>query len=273
MNRLEIANLIIDKITEQAETAKAMYDASANNIGYFYIDNFLPSALATKVFDVFPHYNDMMLIGSKYNLREYKYVTAQMDKCDPLLEETIFAFQDPRILALIKQICDIDSLYADDNLYAGGISLMHQGQFLNPHLDNSHEKDRKQWRVLNLLYYTTPDWQQANGGNLELWPGGIKNQQLTIDSAFNRLIVMATHAGSWHSVSPITADKNRTCVSNYYFSDTALKPTDQFHVTTFRGRPEQGVRDVALQADNVLRQGVRKLFPLGVVKTKQIYKK
>ncbi|MDX2319647.1 MAG: 2OG-Fe(II) oxygenase [Moritella sp.] len=273
MNRLDIANLIIEKITAQAEAAKDMYADSVSNIGYFYIDNFLPTELATKVHDVFPHYNDMMLIGSKYNLREYKYVTAQMNNCHPLLEETIFAFQDPRILDLIKEICDINSLYADENLYAGGISLMHQGQFLNPHLDNSHEKDRKQWRVLNLLYYVTPDWHQTNGGNLELWPDGIDNAQLTIDSAFNRLIVMATHDGSWHSVSPITADKNRTCVSNYYFSDSALKPTDQFHVTSFRGRPEQGVRDIALQADNALRQSVRKLFPLGLVKTKQIYKK
>jgi Rps23 Pro-64 3,4-dihydroxylase Tpa1-like proline 4-hydroxylase len=273
MNRFDIANLIIEKITEQANTAKNMYNSSVGDIGYFYIDNLLPPEIATEVHDVFPHYNDMMLIGSQYNLREYKYVTAQMNHYHPLLEETIFAFHDPRILELIKDICAIDSLYADENLYAGGISLMNQGQFLNPHLDNSHEKDRKQWRVLNLLYYITPDWQRANGGNLELWPGGIEHPNITIDSAFNRLIVMATHDGSWHSVSPITADKNRTCISNYYFSDNALKPTDQFHVTSFRGRPDQGFRDIALQADNALRQNVRKLFPLGLIKTKQIYKK
>jgi Rps23 Pro-64 3,4-dihydroxylase Tpa1-like proline 4-hydroxylase len=273
MNRLDIADLIIDKITEQAETVKEMYEASVNKIGYFYIDNFLPADLATKIHDSFPSYNDMMLIGGKYNLREYKYVTAQMNNYHPLLEEIIYAFQDHRILALIKKICKIESLYADENLYAGGISLMHKGQFLNPHLDNSHEKDRKQWRVLNLLYYVTPDWKLTNGGNLELWPEGVKSKQVTIDSLFNRLIVMATHANSWHSVSPIIADKNRTCVSNYYFSDRALKTTDQFHVTSFRGRPEQSIRDIALQTDNALRQSVRKLFPLGLVKTNQIYKK
>lgn len=273
MNRLDIADFIIDKITEQAAAAKEMYDTSVDNIGYFYIDDFLPVNLATNIYDAFPHYNDMMLIGGKYNLREYKYVTAQMNDYNPLLEEAIYAFQDDRILALIKNICNIKSLYADEHLYAGGISLMHKGQFLNPHLDNSHEKDRKQWRVLNLLYYVTPDWRFTNGGNLELWPYGVKNKQFTIDSLFNRLIVMATHANSWHSVSPIIADKKRTCVSNYYFSDDALKISDQFHVTSFRGRPDQGFRDVILQADNALRQSVRKLFPLGLIKTSQIYKK
>ncbi|MFT5805991.1 MAG: Rps23 Pro-64 3,4-dihydroxylase Tpa1-like proline 4-hydroxylase [Moritella dasanensis] len=133
MNRLDIADLIIDKLTEQTETIKTMYDDSVSHIGHFYIDNFLLVDLATSIYNAFPHYNDMMLVGGKYNLREYKYVTAQMNNHDPLLEETIFVFQDPRILSLVKHICGIESLYADENLYAGGISLMHQGQFLNPH--------------------------------------------------------------------------------------------------------------------------------------------
>ena len=72
---------------------------------------------------------------------------------------------------------------------------------------------------------------------------------------------MATHNDSWHSVSPIsTNDKFRCCVSNYYFSADPLKPTDSFHVTSFRGRPEQKVVDKILQADIALRSGIRKIF-------------
>ena len=81
---------------------------------------------------------------------------------------------------------------------------MEKSQFLNPHLDNSHDKDRNKWRVLNLLYYVSPDWKQEFGGNLELWPDGMKGRQITLHSKFNRLAVMATHDASWHSVSPIT---------------------------------------------------------------------
>ena len=32
---------------------------------------------------------------------------------------------------------------------------MPQGNYLKPHLDNSHDRDRKRYRVLNLLYYVT----------------------------------------------------------------------------------------------------------------------
>lgn len=209
----------------------------------------------------------------KKSLREFKYIAAQMDKYNPILEEAIYAFQDTRVVSKIAEICDIESLYPDEYLYAGGISLMGNGQFLNPHLDNSHDKDRNRWRVLNILYYVSPDWQSENGGNLELWPCGVKEQQITVDSVFNRLAVMATHDSSWHSVSPITVDASRTCVSNYYFSDEPLKSTDTFHVTSFRGRPEQKVVDFVLQADIALRQCVRKFFPKGIRKNLHVYKK
>ena len=62
-------------------------------------------------------------------------------------------------------------------------------------------------------------------------------------------------------------------MSNYYFSDSALKDEINFHVTSFRGRPEQKIRDVILQADSVLRMGIRKVFSKGVVETNHVYKK
>jgi Rps23 Pro-64 3,4-dihydroxylase Tpa1-like proline 4-hydroxylase len=49
---------------------------------------------------------------------------------------------------------------------------MTRGHYLNPHIDNSHDKFRADYRVLDLLYYTSPDWQVEFGGSLELWPNG-----------------------------------------------------------------------------------------------------
>lgn len=40
--------------------------------------------------------------------------------------------------------------------------MMGENQFSQPHLDNSHDNKRKLWRVLNLLYYVTPNWEQEN---------------------------------------------------------------------------------------------------------------
>ena len=151
--------------------------------------------------------------------------------------------------------------------------MMGENQFLNPHLDNSHDKDRNRWRVLNLLYYVTPDWKEEYGGNLELWPNGLKEKPVTIYSKFNRLVIMATHNNSLHSVSPVKFNGFRKCVSNYYFSDKPLQTTDTFHVTSFRARPNEKLKDTILQVDTWLRMNVRKVFKKGIVENPHVYKK
>lgn len=270
MNRTEIADLIVDRLATERQHLKAQFQKTQGKVGYFTVDNLLPEELALKIFSAFPQPDSMKL---RKSLREHKFVAAQMDLYNPLLEEAIYAFQDQRVIERMQDICEAVSLYPDEHLYAGGISLMGKGQFLNPHLDNSHEKDRSRWRVLNLLYYVSPDWDACFGGNLEIWPDGVDSPQVTVDSLFNRLAVMSTHGHSWHSVSPITVDRYRACVSNYYFSDSPLKDSDSFHVTSFRGRPGQKVRDLILRTDRALRQGIRKLFPKGLIGTDHLYKK
>jgi len=270
MKRQELAGLILQKIDQNKESLKEQYAKSVKDIGYFYLDNLLPEQLVLEISQRFPKASEMVL---KKSLREDKYVAAQMDLYDPILEEIIYAFQDKRIVDLIGEICGIKEAIPDEFLYAGGISMMGHKQFLNPHLDNSHDKDRQRWRILNLLYYVTPDWKEEYGGNLELWPDGLKQPQITIHSKFNRLAVMATHNRSLHSVSPVIYEGQRCCISNYYFSKTPLLETDTFHVTSFRGRPENAKTDLLLQIDTWLRMTVRKFFKKGIKENPHMYKK
>ena len=270
MTRTELASLIFERLVSEKESLKTQYKNSVSGIGYFFLDNVLPHEIALKIHGVFPGSEQMTL---KKSLREDKYVAAQMNLYHPLLEEIIYAFQDERIVRVIGEICGIKKPIPDENLYAGGISLMGKKQFLNPHLDNSHDKDRNLWRVLNLLYYVTPDWKEEYGGNLELWPNGLEQKQITIHSKFNRLVIMETHNDSLHSVSPIVFDGYRRCVSNYYFSESPLLSSDRFHVTSFRGRPENKFTDLVLRADTFLRMCVRKIFKKGIKENPHVYKK
>lgn len=269
-DRYEIANFIVERMTSEKDRLKAQYEETRDQIGFFYIDNLLPEEVALSIYEQFPESQAMKL---KKTLREYKYIAAQMDQYDPILEECVYAFQDSRVVNLVKEVLSIDSAYPDTHLYAGGISMMGKGQYLNPHLDNSHDKDRDRWRVLNLLYYVSPGWVESNGGNLELWPDGPAGDPLTITSRFNRLAVMVTHSRSWHSVSEVKSGGFRCCVSNYYFADEALRPEDRFHVTSFRGRPEQKLRDIVLRIDSFVRMVVRGVFSKGISANDHIYKK
>ncbi len=270
ITRNSLAAIIYHKIESQKLVLKKQFQDSENNIGYFFIDNLLPEDISLKIQEVFPKPGEMV---HKKSLRENKFVAAQMDKYNPILEEVIYAFQDKKIVDLIGEICNIEQTIPDEHLYAGGLSMMGNKQFLNPHLDNSHDKDRERWRVLNLLYYVTPNWKEAFGGNLELWPNGLQEKQITIHSKFNRLVVMATHNRSLHSVSPVVFDGYRCCISNYYFSKNPLLASDKFHVTSFRGRPENKLTDIILQIDTFLRMTIRKIFKKGVKENPHVYKK
>lgn len=268
--RSKLAEIIVDKLKTNKNTVRHQYDISKNEIGYFFIDNILPEPTAFEIYRQFPSHEHMT---RKNSIRENKYVAAQMNKYNSILEEAIYAFQDPSVVGVIKDICGIEDLQPDEHLYAGGISSMGKDQFLNPHLDNSHDKDRSRWRVLNLLYYVTPDWHEEYGGHLELWPNGMEGRPITIHSLFNRLVVMATHQTSWHSVSPVVTNKSRNCVSNYYFSKSPLKDDDQFHVTSFRGRPNQKLKDQILKIDSYFRMTIRKIFKQGIRENPHVYKK
>ncbi|WP_298320029.1 2OG-Fe(II) oxygenase [uncultured Aquimarina sp.] len=270
LNRDKIADLIFLKLKDNEEVLKNHFHQTSKGIGYFYLDNLLPDELAKEIFDKFPRTKDVKV---KKSIREYKYVAAQMNKYHPLLEEIIYAFQDRKIVDLIAMICSYENVVPDKNLYAGGISMMGKGNYLNPHLDNSHDKDVKLWRVLNLLYYVTPNWEPDNGGSLELWPNGLKSGPVSINSKFNRLVVMVTHKSSWHSVSKVKEDQVRCCVSNYYFSTEPVDAKTSFHVTTFRGRPGQFFKDKILKLDSSLRMGVRKIFKKGIRENPHVYKK
>ena len=84
---------------------------------------------------------------------------------------------------------------------------------------------------------------------------------------------MATHNNSLHSVSPVVVNNKRCCVSNYYFSNFPIQDNDKFHVTSFRGRPENKVSDFILQTDAWLRNTIRKIFKKGIKKNPHYYKK
>jgi Rps23 Pro-64 3,4-dihydroxylase Tpa1-like proline 4-hydroxylase len=269
MNRCDLSNYIVQRLEENKECLYSEF-FTPGRINSCILDNVLPEDIGEAIYQAFPCEQELVM---KKSLREFKYIGVQMDRYNSLLEEIVYAFQDERVVRLLKEITSIQSLLPDENLYAGGISMMVKGHYLNPHLDNSHNKDRTNYRVLNLLYYVTPDWKEAYGGNLELWDQGLSYKNRVINSQFNRLVIMATHRSSWHSVNPVTQKGRRCCISNYYFSPVPLDTQDYFHVTSFRGRPGHTLTDMALQTDILLRSGIRKVFQKGIIENPHVYRK
>lgn len=259
----DLADLISSRIRRESERLHTQF-ASQNQVRtrHCIVDDLLPDDIARKIFASFPPLETMRLMSS---FREKKYTTKAVDKAAPIVADVTFAFQDPRVISAVEEITGMKAQRPDSNLYAGGLSVMTKGHFLHPHLDNSHDSERKLYRTLNLLYYVSPDWSAENGANLELWDEKVANR-VSIPSLFNRLVIMETNRYSWHSVSDVAVKRGRACVSNYYFSEYSPDGFDYFHVTSFSAPPEKPLVRAVSAIDNVARMFVRKLKPQGVGK-------
>ena len=265
--KAKLVELILERLDREFEEIKADFQTDKGvNTRFTAIDNLLPQNIAEKIYEVFPPVEEMRLLDS---FREKKYTSKSLDKFEPLITDITFAFQDPKVIDKVAGLTGIERAVGDPHLYAGGISAMAKGHFLNPHLDNSHDYEQKNYRVLNLLYYVTPGWKPENGGNLELWNEDV-TEAIEIPSLFNRLVLMSTNDKSWHSVNEVKPDGVRRCVSNYYFSPVSPNGYETAHVTYFQARPEQTVRRLITKADSDLRTLLRKVVKKGFSK-KDLY--
>lgn len=261
--REEFVQLIIDRLDRNSDAIKADFAANKGVAAHFTaIDDLLPYEVARRVAEAFPPESEMRLMDT---FRERKHTSKSLDKFDPLMADITFAFQDERVIERVAELTGIRDAVGDPHLYAGGLSAMAKGHFLNPHIDNSHDGEQQNYRVLNLLYYITPDWDAKNGGNLELWDENVTTP-IEIPSLFNRLVLMSTNDKSFHSVNEVKADGVRRCVSNYYFSPHSPNGYETTHVTYFMARPEQKLRRVLTKIDSELRTKLRKIKKDGFAK-------
>ena len=262
MTKSELITAIGTRLTRDLDALRSAFAASASEVGvrYVAIDDLLPADVAAAIAASFPEGHQMRLMDS---FRERKFTSKAFDRFDPILGDVTFAFQDPRIVKVVEQITGIAEQVPDSLLYAGGLSAMAKGHFLGPHIDNSHDSSRHYYRTLNLLYYITPDWDEANGGNLQLWNRDV-SKNVTIHSRFNRLVLMETTPTSWHSVNEVRSEGLRKCVSNYYFSRRSPTGREYFNITAFSAPPNQPALRLWSRFDAGLRQLVRKIRPEGV---------
>ena len=254
----DLARLIVQRLEDAKEELRAQWaNPEGTRTRHFVLEQVLPEDVARTIAAAFPA--DGAGFNDRSSFREHKKTLAKLGKTDPVLGAISLAFQEEDVIAKVAEITRMNGLEPDRSFYAGGLSMMFPGDFLNPHIDNSHDGERKRYRRINLLYYINEGWSEECGGNFELWDDDV-TQPKTLVSGFNRLVAMETHKESWHSVSKVVSDRPRRCVSNYYFSNVSPDGDKYFHVTSFTGRPTELLKRIIGPVDNGLRNLVLRVF-------------
>jgi len=263
----EMSELIVDKLSKNSENLTKIFSEvnPHTTTKYFILDDLLPSEVVVDVFKSFPQDNEYLFANT---FREKKFSFKKLNELkSPNAEILTDALQSKAVIDEIGRITKISNLEGDFSLYAGGLSRMDQTHFLNPHIDNSHDGDRLRYRRLNILFYVSPNMDEKDGGNFELWDKNITSP-VKIASKFNRLVVMETTKTSWHSVDPVLSDVKRCCLSNYYFTAESPTGSDYYHVTSFSGRPGEVLKRTYGLVDNFLRQTISSA--LGISRGKKL---
>jgi Rps23 Pro-64 3,4-dihydroxylase Tpa1-like proline 4-hydroxylase len=253
-----LSKVIVEKLESNFDQlSKQFFSLNTGTTSKFFIlDDLLPKEITTEIYESFPNKD---VFDFEDSFREKKFTFKKFDHSkNSLINDITDSFQMDNVIKVIERITKTPHLTADPSLYAGGISRMDFGHFLNPHVDNSHDATRKRYRRFNLLFYVTPEIQESDGGNFELWDKGVKNP-LLIQSKFNRLVVLETTQYSWHSVDHVLSNIQRCCVSNYYFSENSPENYEYYNVTSFVGRPDEGVKRFYGPIDNLLRNTFAKI--------------
>jgi len=248
-----LSKIITKKLESNCDQLTSQFFSINSNTStkFFILDDLLPNKITLDIYKHFPNIENYDFVAQFNKQKKFTFTNlAALES--PIVENIINALQMENVIKALERITKIQHLESDESLYAGGISRMDLGHFLNPHIDNSHNSNRKKYRRLNILYYVTPETYESDGGNFELWDKKVK-KPFKIPSKFNRLIVMETTKYSWHSVDPVFSNIKRCCVSSYLYTQKSSEKYEYYHVTSFLSRPDEKLKRAYGVMDNLLR--------------------
>lgn len=185
-----------------------------------------------------------------HHFNERKLALTDINRMGPNTRKVFEAIQSQAFIDAMSKLTGVDGLINDPELDGAGMHQIKRGGFLNVHTDYLTHTSKRQWsRQLNLLIYFNKDWDEAWGGQLELWDSEMKGCVRSIAPAFNRAVIFRTIEGSFHGhPDPLTcpAERSRKSIAFYLFRDEGkarpLQPTN------YRPRPEDSMPKRAMIA-------------------------
>ncbi|MET0182613.1 MAG: 2OG-Fe(II) oxygenase [Caulobacterales bacterium] len=263
----DIAAQIANRLSRDIDDLTAAFGPpDPHRVRWCAIDDVLPESFAEEAFHDLPALPEMV---RRADDKERKYVTANIDKLNETVRRLVIALNSPKIANVVARIMGKRELQTDTLLYNGGVTVMAPGDFMRPHLDNSHDFNRSRRREVVLLFYISPHWEDRYGGALSVWPNARKNGPTPIAFRPNRLVIMETTDDSWHSVDPIIGPMPRANVIAYYYASPADK--SPVRLTHFAAWPNEPIRNALFQAEFHMRNFVARLGVRRPTKNKHVY--
>jgi Rps23 Pro-64 3,4-dihydroxylase Tpa1-like proline 4-hydroxylase len=220
------------------ELAQAHTEAyrTADPFPHAVLDEFLDSRLLK---DVLTEFDGLDRAAWHYTERdtERKYSTEDFQHFGPITRAVFSQLNAAPFLWFLEQLTGIAGLIPDPHLRGGGLHEIKRGGALGVHADFNFYPRLNLYRRLNLLIYLNEDWQEAWGGDLELWDRQGKRCVQCISPIFNRAVIFDTSNFSYHGhPRPLQCpdERSRKSLALYYYTVEAPAEDDRTpHTTVF----------------------------------------
>jgi hypothetical protein len=216
------------------------------------LDDFLVPAAADRVLAEFPAVTDGEWIHYRH-VNENKHGMTDREAAGPAAAAVMAELLSARFVGLLERLTGLPALLADPSLEGGGLQQSERGGFLNVHADFTVHPHRPDWRRrVNVLLYLNPNWDDAWGGQLELWDRSMSRCVRRVSPQHNRVVIFGTDETTFHGhPDPLACPERQTrkSVALYYFSAERVRPVARS--TEYRPRPGDGAQALFIHADTL----------------------
>ncbi|MGW7416024.1 2OG-Fe(II) oxygenase [Streptomyces sp. NPDC054863] len=159
-----------------------------------------PQALRAAA-DGYPHL-DRMVVKAADNPRWH---SQDRTLADPALRALCEALLSDELAARISAVTGIPDLCTDPAGDWGSYRVSTRGAVHAAHIGSNRHPETRWLRRYSLFTYLNEDWQEADGGLLELWEPDARAARARVLPVFNRSVLIETTSRSLHGVSPVLA--------------------------------------------------------------------
>ncbi|WP_246375900.1 2OG-Fe(II) oxygenase [Gluconacetobacter takamatsuzukensis] len=217
---------------DQPDQLKAQYLA-ARPFPHLIIDDLFPAAWLLGILK--ECHEDRNLRWKSFDTALQKKRGTEPDSDFPPYLQRYFDFVNSGpFLRLLTRLTGIESLLPDPTLYGGGLHVVSGQGFFDLHVDFQHHPRTLLTNRLAIITYLNEEWDQACGGNLELWEIAPARRAVEIIPHFGRTVLMAQSAIAAHGhPTPILPGRERIAVIAYFYtSDPATLRIDRRRTST-----------------------------------------
>lgn len=154
---------------------------------------------------------------------------AGLDGLPPELRGLLDELAGAAFLDFLGALTGRRDLIADPHYTGAGLIVSPPGGHLALHVDFNRDSARKLDRVVSALYYVPRVWDDAWGGELELWDRARTRCEVRIAPRRDRLVIVAFGEDHWHGhPAPLRCPEGelRVVIAAHYFAARAGQGDD-----------------------------------------------